>query len=111
MSTGAGGPTPPRAAETRNVRTAEYHRLLESLPPYICKNADAAFEMFRRNPNHPALRRHQLDNIRRGRHRLSSWSVSVNLQYRAIYFVDGDTNVWYWIGSHSDYDSLTGRKA
>ena len=30
--------------------------------------------------------------------------------YRAIYFVEGDTNVRYWIGSHSDYNNFVGRK-
>jgi hypothetical protein len=109
MST-AGGPPTFTGVGTRNVRTAEYHRLLVSLPTSVKRNADAAFMVFQQNPNHPALRRHQLQNTHRGRHRSGSWSVSVNLQYRAIYVVDGSTNVWYWIGSHSDYDTFTGCK-
>jgi hypothetical protein len=24
--------------------------------------------------------------------------------------VDGDTNVWYWIGTHADHDVFTGKK-
>jgi hypothetical protein len=32
------------------------------------------------------------------------------LQYRAIYVVDGDINVWYWIGSHADYDRFIGSR-
>lgn len=36
-------------------------------------------------------------------------SVSITMQYRAIYVVDGDTNVWYWIGSHSDYNNFIGK--
>ncbi len=95
----------------RNVRTGEYHRLLELLPQSARQNAQAAFRMFLANPDHPALRRHLLADTHRGRHRSGSWSVSINLRYRALYVVDDDTNVWYWIGSHADYDSLTGRKA
>jgi hypothetical protein len=32
------------------------------------------------------------------------------MKYRAIYVVDGETNVWYWIGSHANYDTFTGGK-
>ncbi len=34
-------------------------------------------------------------------------SVSITMPYRAIYVSDGDTNVWYWIGSHGEYDILS----
>ncbi len=95
---------------TRNVRTGSCRSMFEALSPALQRNANAAFQMFLENPDHPSLRRHQLQDTHRGRHRSGSWSVSINLQYRAIYVVDGDTNVWYWIGSHSDYNALTGRK-
>jgi hypothetical protein len=36
----------------------------------------------------------------------NSFSVSINMQYRAIYSVIGETNLWYWIGSHADYNTL-----
>jgi len=47
--------------------------------------------------------------MKRGRHRLNSWSVWINREYRAIFVVDGETNVWYWVGSHSDYNTFTGK--
>ena len=31
------------------------------------------------------------------------------MQYRAIYATDEDgVNVWYWIGTHADYDVFVG---
>ena len=39
-----------------------------------------------------------------------SISVSVTIGYRAIYVVRNNGNVWYWIGTHADYDKFTGRK-
>ena len=69
MSTAESGPTRAGGVGTRNVRTAEYHRLLESLPTSVRRNAEAAFQMFLANPDHPALRRHPLQDIHRGRHR------------------------------------------
>jgi hypothetical protein len=28
------------------------------------------------------------------------------MHYRAVGILDGDSIVWYWIGSHADYDGL-----
>lgn len=96
------------AASRKNVRTASFHAMYERLPRDIHALAVAAFRAFVANPDHPALRRHRLKDTDRGQHRTGSFSVSVNRQYRAIYFEDGATNVWYWIGSHAGYDTFTG---
>jgi hypothetical protein len=32
------------------------------------------------------------------------WSARVGLGYRAVAVRDGDDFVWFWIGSHADYD-------
>lgn len=73
----------------RNVRTAAFDAMYERLPPEIHGLAEAAFRAFVANPNHPALRRHRLKDTDRGQHRRGSISVSVNRQYRGIYFEDG----------------------
>jgi hypothetical protein len=98
--------TPPN----RNVRDADFRKLYEPLPDDIKKLAEAAFELFRQNPAHPSLRIHQLRDNKRGRHRRNSSTVSITMQYRAIYTVDGTDNVWYWIGTHADYDAFVGKK-
>ena len=69
-----------------------------------------AFKQFVKNPDHPALRRHPLNDTDKGRHPEGSFSVSITMKYRAIYTVDGETNVWYWIGTHNDYESFIGKK-
>lgn len=84
--------------------------MLALLPPNIQRLADAAFEQFRRDPHHPSLRLHALEDNDRGRHRNGSFSVSVTMKYRAVYVVDGNTNVWYWIGTHNDYENFIGKK-
>ncbi|MEW4568507.1 hypothetical protein AB1L88_11640 [Tautonia sp. JC769] len=94
----------------KNVRTAAYRAMEGKLPPAIRKLAEIVFTTFQRNPDHPALRRHQLDDMAKGRHRSGTWSVSINMKYRALYVVDGDTNVWYWVGSHNDFENFVGRK-
>jgi mRNA-degrading endonuclease RelE of RelBE toxin-antitoxin system len=80
------------------------------LPRQIRELAIQTYALFLRDPSHPMLGRHTLDDIARGRHRSGSWSVRITQKYRAIYAVDGNTNVWYWVGSHNDYENFTGRK-
>ncbi len=94
--------------ETRNVRTVAFKEQLGRLPEHIQELARAVFALFLQNPSHPSLRHHALKDTDKGRHRAGSFSVSITMKYRAIYVRDGDTNVWYWIGSHADYDTFTG---
>ena len=84
--------------------------MYDRLPERIRRLAVLAYRAFLRDPNDPMLHIHELDATHRGQHRPGSRSVRINLQYRALYVEDGGTNVWYWIGSHGDYDTLTGRK-
>ena len=91
-----------------NVRTTAFKRQLAALPKAVQELAQGTFELFLQNPQHPSLRLHRLEDNRQGSHRPHSISVSVSRMYRAIYVVDGATNVWYWIGTHADYDQFTG---
>lgn len=94
----------------RNVRTKGYKDRLTKIGGRVARLADESFALFLANPEDPALHNHPLDDTHRGRHRKNSRAVSITLRYRAIYVADGDTNVWYWIGSHEDYNVFTGRK-
>jgi hypothetical protein len=83
--------------------------MLAALPERIREAADAAYSQFLADPNQPSLAHHPLQDTRRGRHRKGSYAVSVTRRYRAIYVPDGNDNVWYWIGSHEDYNNFTGK--
>lgn len=91
-----------------NVRTARFKEQLSRLPPNIQEAAKLAFRLFLEDPNHPVLDNHMLHDSKRGRHRRNSRAVSITRKYRAIYVTDGPTNVWYWIGSHEDYNNFVG---
>lgn len=93
----------------RNVRNSRYRYLFGDLPEDIQKLAAKAFKLFCVNPNHPSLRLHQLKNNKKSNHHPGSFSVSINMQYRAIYFIDSNTNVWYWVGTHAAYNQFTGK--
>jgi len=34
------------------------------------------------------------------------WSARVNDDFRAVGILDGDTVIWFFIGSHSDYEKF-----
>jgi hypothetical protein len=92
-----------------NVRTGGYKKLLAGLPAGVRFLADEAFKLFLANPSDPILKNHPLEDTKKGRHRKGSRAVSVTYRYRAIYVIDGPTNVWYWIGSHEDYNNFVGK--
>lgn len=61
--------------------------------------ADKNFELLKANSRHPSL---QLKKI--GKYR----SVRVGLHYRALAVELPEGLLWFWIGSHADYDRLLG---
>jgi len=87
-----------------------FWKLFEQLPVRIQTAARGAFAQFQENPDHRSLNRKHLNDKASSRHRDGSISVRVTKMYRAIYIVEGDDNVWYWIGSHEDYNNFTGQK-
>lgn len=34
------------------------------------------------------------------------WSVRISQSYRALAVRDGSVLIWFWIGTHADYDKL-----
>jgi len=71
----------------------------QALPSSIRKLADANFALLKRDPRHPSL---QFKKV--GRY----WSVRVGLRYRALAVEADDAFVWFWIGTHAEYDRLVG---
>jgi hypothetical protein len=93
-----------------DVRNAHFQALFAALPQEIQQLARDTFRQFVANPAHPSLRHHQLMDTSKGSHTAGSCSVSITMKYRAIYRTDGNTRVWYWIGTHNDYENYIGKK-
>jgi hypothetical protein len=67
------------------------------LPERVRERADKNFALLKQDPQHTSL---HLKRV--GRY----WSVRVGLRYRAL-AVEVDAGLlWFWIGSHSDYDEM-----
>ncbi|ENN87985.1 hypothetical protein RHSP_50344 [Rhizobium freirei PRF 81] len=67
------------------------------LPKHVQELADRNFELLKSNPRHPSLHLKQVGRF---------WSARVGISWRALAVADGDDLVWFWIGSHTDYDKL-----
>jgi hypothetical protein len=65
--------------------------------------ARLAYRLFRDNPEHPSLRFKPVHPTR------PIYSARVGLGYRALAVRDGEAVIWFWIGSHADYDHLLKR--
>ncbi len=70
------------------------------LPKRVRELADKSFHLLKSHPNHPSLKLKKVGKY---------WSVRVGKGYRALGIEVEDGILWFWIGSHSDYDKLVGR--
>jgi hypothetical protein len=77
-----------------------FHELLSALPEHVRKQAQHAYRLFRANPSHPGLRFKKVHDDP------TMYSARVGIGYRAVGALDGNAVVWFWIGSHADYDKL-----
>ncbi|HSD47682.1 MAG TPA: hypothetical protein VLB87_13735 [Pyrinomonadaceae bacterium] len=81
----------------KHLASPRFWRHYQSLPDAIRKLADKNFELLKADPHHPSLHFKKIGQL---------WSARVGVHYRALGLDNGDTIVWFWIGSHADYDKL-----
>jgi len=62
--------------------------------------ADKNFDLLKSNPHHPSLHFKIVNPARK------LWSVRVGIQYRALGLEKPDGIVWFWVGTHAEYDKL-----
>lgn len=70
------------------------------LPNKIKEQARAAYILFTKNPKHPSLR------FKKVHSKKAIYSARISLDCRALAQLEGDECIWFWIGSHDDYDKL-----
>jgi hypothetical protein len=83
--------------------TSRFRKSLAQLPKTIQRQAREAYLLFIENPYHPSLRFKQLHPT------LPIYSVRISINYRAVGMREGDTVIWFWAGSHDDYQKLLSR--
>jgi hypothetical protein len=83
----------------RHFASPAFWQAYSKLPENVRALADKNYALLKENPQHSSLRLKKV-----GRY----WSVRVGLRYRALAVASGDDLLWFWIGSHADYDAMIG---
>ncbi len=83
----------------RHRASTRFWRCYRQLPNDVQRLADRCDELLRQDYRHPSLHFKKVGRF---------WSVRVGLHYRAVAVEHEADLVWFWIGSHADYDKLLG---
>ena len=81
----------------RHFASPQFWRLYRQLPPEVRDLADKNFQLLKADSKHPSLHFKKIGRL---------WSVRVGAHYRALGLDKTEGVVWFWIGSHADYDKL-----
>jgi len=71
---------------------------LADLPAAIRQQAVRAYRIFRNDPSYPSLHFKKVEGEE------NIYSVRIGIGYRALGVWKGDRILWFWIGSHAQYD-------
>ncbi|PSF34512.1 hypothetical protein C7H19_18975 [Aphanothece hegewaldii CCALA 016] len=81
--------------------TNEFIKYFSDLPERVQKTARKNYKLWKQNPSHPSLEFKKLNT------KQPIYSVRAGIGWRALGVMKNpETIVWFWIGSHSDYDKL-----
>lgn len=80
--------------------TAEFRKSFAALPKQVQEQTREAYRQFKENPSYPSLR------FKKVHPELPIYSARISNNYRAVGQLDGNTVIWFWVGSHAEYDRL-----
>jgi len=66
----------------------------------VRNKAKETYKIFQEDPWYPSL------NFKRVHSRMPIYSVRISIDYRAVGILKDDRILWFWIGSHAEYDKL-----
>jgi hypothetical protein len=78
----------------RSRATDSFWKAHDSLPESVRRAAGKQYALWLRDPSHPSLRFKKVGKY---------WSARVTDGYRAVGTLDGDTVIWFFIGTHDHY--------
>jgi hypothetical protein len=81
----------------KHFASPQFWRLYRQLSSQVRDLADKNFQLLKADPKHPSLHFKKIGKL---------WSVRVGAHHRALRLDKSEGVVWFWIGSHADYDKL-----
>ena len=83
-----------------SVTTERFKKAYNELPEQVKESARKAYKKWKENPTHSSLQFKQIHKTQ------AVYSVRINLSCRALGIKQANTLIWFWIGSHAEYDKL-----
>ena len=80
--------------------TKRFRSAFAALPYHVQSQARKAYCPFRKDPDHPSLQFKKVHSSE------PIYSARVSLGYRALAVRENEELIWFWIGSHAEYDRL-----
>lgn len=77
--------------------TAKFWTCYRALTPAVQEQALKQYRLWLREPGHPSLHFKPVGRF---------WSVRVTRNIRVLGVRDSDTMIWFWIGSHDEYERI-----
>ncbi len=77
-----------------------FWKAYDKLPSSVQKKAKKIHKRWQENPYDPSLKFKQIHPVK------PIYSVRISLDWRAVGIKDENTVIWFWIGSHAEYDKL-----
>lgn len=87
----------------RSRTTAKFREMFADLSKPIQEQTRKAYRQFKQNPSYPSLR------FKKVHPKLPIYSARINKDHRAVGQLEDDTVIWFWVGSHAEYDLLLDR--
>ncbi len=84
----------------RHFTLPRFWHYYRQLPKDVQELADKNYELLQADPYHPSLHFKKVGKTKQ------LWSVRVGLYYRALGLDKPEGIVWFWIGTHDEYDKL-----
>ena len=84
----------------KSVTTERFRKAYAELPEHIKTQTIKAYRIWKKNIHHPGIQFKQIHKAE------PIYSVRITLSYREIGVKEKNTIVWFWIGSHAEYDKL-----
>ena len=81
----------------RHFASPAFWQAYRQLPDSVRALAEKNYALLKQNPQHPSLHLKKIGRF---------WSVRIGRSYRALAVEVEDGLLWFWIGSHADYDAL-----
>jgi len=77
--------------------TSRFWNCYYQLPVTLRDLADTSFDLLKENPRHPSLHLKKVNRL---------WSVRIGRKHRALAIEEDGALVWFWIGTHAEYDRM-----